>query len=679
MTVSNFRAYRRRIFGLILLTFLPLLALNLYTSIEQRANILKQDREEVLTLMRLEAAQLNGFIQSAHDLISAASEMVGHGNRARDAEACVRILVTVQRQSPMFANLGMIEPDGSLHCSIARLTAKTNVADRNYFQRALREKDFVVGEYQIGRVINKPVLPIAKPILDQTGMVKRVLFATVDLLWLNQILANTPLPAGGTILLLDRHGTVLARHPEPQTWVGKNTAATPLWKTIQEGTERISVAQGLDGIERVYAFGAMGGKAGNALYLAIGLTSESEHNLATTILWRNTLIALLTGLLSFAVGWFLINRGLKERETDASQRAQINEKLQQTVQTLEQREREARLLNEMRNQFQIGQSDEEIHKIVSDHFTRLFPTSAGALYLINASRRLAEAVSTWGQMPSDTTVFQPQDCLALRRGQPYTHEPSDGHFGCAHVPDGPARQYACLPLMAHGEMLGTVHLLWPLPDPGATPLASRTKELELARTVSGMAALAVSHSRLLQALKIQAVRDPLTGLFNRRYLEETLEREVARCQRNRSTLAVLMIDVDHFKQFNDRYGHAAGDTALAEIGSLVLKCARASDIACRYGGEELFLILPDCALDAAHAHAQQLLHDVRALEIKPNGQDLGRITVSQGLAMYPQHADNVEYLLRAADAALYRAKREGRDRVVVADAPVTAPTRPPAT
>lgn len=665
MTVSNFRAYRWRIFGLILLTFLPLLALNFYTGIEQRANILKQDREEVLTLMRLAAAQLNGYIQSAHDLISAAGEMVSHGNRARDAEACVRILVTVQRQSPMFANLGMIEPDGSLHCSIARLTAKTNVADRNYFQLALREKDFVVGEYQIGRVLNRPVLPIAKPILDQTGKVKRVLFATVDLLWLNQVLANTSLPAGGTILLLDRHGTVLARHPEPQAWVGKNTSTTPLWKTIQEDVERISVAQGLDGIERVYAFDAIGGKAGNALYLAVGLTSESERNLATTVLWRNTLIALLTGLLSLAVGGFLINRGLKEREADATESARLNEKLQRTVQTLEQREREGQLLNDMRNQLQIGQSDEEIHKIVSDYFTRLFPTSAGALYLINASRRLAEAVSTWGQMPPSTAVFQPQDCLALRRGQAYTHEPSDGHFSCAHVPNGPSRQYACLPLLAHGEMLGTVHLLWD-ENRHTVPLASRTQELELARTVSGMAALAVSHSRLLQALKIQAVRDPLTGLFNRRYLEETLERELARSQRNRSTLAVIMIDIDHFKQFNDRFGHEAGDTVLAEIGSLLLKRARASDIVCRYGGEELFLILPDCALAAAQEHAQQLLHHVRALEIKQNGRDLGRITVSQGIALYPLHADNAERLLRAADTALYRAKQEGRDRVVVA-------------
>jgi len=678
MTVSNFRAYRWRIFGLILLTFLPLLALNLYTGIEQRANILKQDREEVLTLMRLAAAQLNGYIQSAHDLISAAGEMVGHDNQARNAEVCVRILVTVQRQNPMFANLGMIEPDGSLHCSIARLTAKTNVADRNYFQLALREKDFVVGEYQIGRVINRPVLPIAKPILDQTGKVKRVLFATVDLLWLNQVLANTSLPAGGTILLLDRHGTVLARHPEPQTWVGKNTSATPLWKTIQDGTQRVGVAEGLDGIERVYAFSAMGGKAGNAMYLAIGLTSESERNLATTVLWRNTLIALLTGFLSFTVGWFLINRGLKEREADATESARLNEKLRRTVLTLEQREREGQLLNDMRNQLQIGQSDEEIHKIVSDYFTRLFPTSAGALYLINASRRLAEAMSTWGQMPPDTAVFQPQDCLALRRGQAYTHEPSDGHFSCAHVPNGPARQYACLPLLAHGEMLGTVHLLWDGTH-DTVPLASRTQELELARTVSGMAALAVSHSRLLQALKIQAVRDPLTGLFNRRYLEETLERELARSQRNRSTLAVIMIDIDHFKQFNDRFGHEAGDTVLAEIGSLLLKRARASDIVCRYGGEELFLILPDCALAAAQEHAQQLSHHVRALEIKQNGRDLGRITVSQGIALYPLHADNAEGLLRAADAAMYRAKQEGRDRVVIADAPVTAPTRPPAT
>lgn len=674
MTATAFQAYRWRIFGLVLLAFLPLLMLNLYTGLEQRANILEQDRQEVLTLTRLAAAQQTGHIQSIHDLMSTLSELITTNNR--DPAACVRVLQVIQRQNPLLANMGMVEPNGNLYCSVARLSAKTNIADRNYFQRAIREKNFVIGEYQIGRVINKPVLPVANPILDSSGQVKRVLFATLDLLWLNQSLANVQLPPGATILLLDRQGTVLARHPEPQQWIGKMTADTPLVKTVLNDKQGVTLAAGLDGVERVYGFSSLGGKAADQIYLAVGLASGAEQAKATAILLRNLLIAVMTGILSLAAGWWLINRGLREREMDSAKTSQLNKKLQDTVQILELREREEQLLSQMRNQFQIGQTDEETHKIIADHFSRIFPECAGALYLINASRRLAESVITWGQQPPHNAVFHPQDCLALRRGKIYTHEPMDGSFSCAHVPNGSTRQYVCLPLLAHGEMLGTVHLLWGAPKDGNTPsLMSKTKDLELAGTVSGIAALALAHSGLLQTLKIQAVRDPLTGLFNRRYMEETLERELARSRRNHIPLSVIMMDVDHFKQFNDRYGHVAGDTVLAEIGSLLLKSARASDIACRYGGEELFLILPDCALDCAQKHAQQFLHEVRALEIRQNEQDLGRITISQGIAVFPQHADNAEQLLQAADAALYRAKQEGRDRVVVSDPTATAPPR----
>ncbi len=169
--------------------------------------------------------------------------------------------------------------------------------------------------------------------------------------------------------------------------------------------------------------------------------------------------------------------------------------------------------------------------------------------------------------------------------------------------------------------------------------------------------------------RILLVRDPLTGLYNRRYMEETLEREIRRAERRYTSLGVIMLDVDHFKRFNDTFGHAAGDTLLQELSSFLMGHIRGEDIACRYGGEEIALILPDASLDGARGRADDLRERIKALAIAHNGQALGSVTVSMGVAVYPDHGHSGEELLRAADAALYEAKAQGRDRVVVSKRP----------
>lgn len=169
---------------------------------------------------------------------------------------------------------------------------------------------------------------------------------------------------------------------------------------------------------------------------------------------------------------------------------------------------------------------------------------------------------------------------------------------------------------------------------------------------------------LREKLREQANRDPLTGLFNRRYLEGTLERELARCRREGAPLSMLMIDVDHFKMVNDEYGHQAGDDVLRVFGQLLLEHARTEDVVCRYGGEEFLLVLPKMPLDIALERAGQMLKMFRETTVPHGGMRIGT-TVSIGVAMTPQHADTTEGLLKCADKALYRAKAEGRNRVVV--------------
>lgn len=174
-------------------------------------------------------------------------------------------------------------------------------------------------------------------------------------------------------------------------------------------------------------------------------------------------------------------------------------------------------------------------------------------------------------------------------------------------------------------------------------------------------------NRLQAQLNEQAIRDPLTGLFNRRYLETIVPHELARCARDGSSLTLMMIDIDHFKSVNDRYGHQGGDEVLKALASLLTNSVRASDVACRFGGEEFLLLLPNMGRAAAVERAQQWRSDFAAMAVDSNGAVI-RATLSIGVAIHPEHGMDLHALVGAADVALYQAKEQGRDRVVVCDA-----------
>jgi diguanylate cyclase (GGDEF)-like protein len=229
----------------------------------------------------------------------------------------------------------------------------------------------------------------------------------------------------------------------------------------------------------------------------------------------------------------------------------------------------------------------------------------------------------------------------------------------------------CVPILAQGEALGILHIQATDQNPSLGEA-----ELSFKTTFTAQVGLSVANIRLREALRAQSTKDPLTGLYNRRYLQEMLDREIRRAIRSEQALGVLMLDLDHFKNFNDTYGHDAGDAVLRETASFLVRSIRAEDFVCRYGGEEFVVILPTADLRAAEARAQRIRAKLRDLVILHNGRSLGLITASIGVAALPAHGTNEKELLQAADAALYRAKREGRDRVAVAEAPIAA-DRPP--
>ncbi len=349
---------------------------------------------------------------------------------------------------------------------------------------------------------------------------------------------------------------------------------------------------------------------------------------------------------------------MRERERTQNE---LDQQAQKLVVELTERSKKNALLTKMGELLQSCNAVQEAFSIVSGFAPKMFPEMRGAVILLNASRNLLEVVGTWQECQLTSEVFDPNACWALRVGRPYLIEAGESTVQCTHA-NGFKGSYLCIPVQAHGESLGVIHFQATTETRGISE-----EELTLAGTFAEQVALSISNIRLREALRSQSIRDSVTGLFNRRYLEETLEREVVRAARTGQSLGVVMLDLDHFKRFNDTFGHDAGDFVLHNMGVFFAKHTRVDDIACRYGGEEFVLILPTSNAEATQMRAEQLRSGAKELNFSHRGKPLGVVSISAGVAVFPLHGSSPKRLMEAADAALYEAKKSGRDRVVVAE------------
>jgi diguanylate cyclase (GGDEF)-like protein len=340
---------------------------------------------------------------------------------------------------------------------------------------------------------------------------------------------------------------------------------------------------------------------------------------------------------------------------------QANDQLRGTVGQLAQRTEELGLLAEMAETLQACLTAEEAYAAVARSAQRLFPAVRGALFVYSPSRNDLETQAAWGGLALTTQerVFTPEDCWALRRGRMHHMSDTRTDAPCHHLITPPAHGYLCVPLMAQGDALGVLHL-----QPRDVPAAAGNEQL--IEAAADQIGLALANVRLRETLRNQSIRDPLTGLYNRRYMEETLEREMRRAERSARPLSLIMLDIDYFKRFNDTHGHEAGDVLLRDLGAFLRSHIRGGDIACRYGGEEFTLVLPETSLADACARAEHLREGIHGLTVQHHGQTLETVTASLGAAAW-QPSLTAQQVLRAADQALYRAKAEGRDRVLSAE------------
>src|SRR5579885_2002001 len=377
------------------------------------------------------------------------------------------------------------------------------------------------------------------------------------------------------------------------------------------------------------------------------------------IIWVLLNVSILYGIADKSVNFISQIQDITERKENEKRLTDLNENMSIALNELKQHQDELVLINKTNDMLQTCKELKEAYTIIALTSRELFPALSGGLAIYNESSKTLETVEKWGNNPVMKLVFSPDDCWAIRGGHVHVVTQPSKDISCNHFTSQLTGEYIDLPLVVQSEMIGMFHLSAP---PG---YVISPDQQQLAVTFSEVIKLSLANIELREALHDQSIRDPLTGLFNRRYLNETLPRELQLVTREKRQLCVAMLDLDYFKRFNDDYGHEAGDEVLKHIGNLLKHKFRGSDIACRFGGEEFVVVLLDGEIQTVIQRLQQIRDDVKHASLTYHNKVLPSITLSIGVAKAPEHGGIGADLIRAADVALYAAKQGGRDRLEI--------------
>jgi diguanylate cyclase (GGDEF)-like protein len=393
-------------------------------------------------------------------------------------------------------------------------------------------------------------------------------------------------------------------------------------------------------------------------------TEDSQKNIYRSLLAGAVFLIISLAVVIVLFG-FLIRDARRRHRLD-QQFLQTNAQLEVNVLTLQKRAAESALLMAAREELQLCTTPAQAHQAVVRYSQQLLPATHTALLMINNSRNLVEIAAASEGETKILDGFPLDACCGLRSGRLRWRKAGKSEVHCYHFMGVPPDDYLCIPLTAHGETLGILYMECPSPLISIDVERNRKSLEELAE----IASMSIAGLNLRSRLEHQSIRDGLTNLFNRHFMEISLDREVRRAARNNTDLSILMLDVDHFKKFNDTYGHEAGDSVLREVAEIFRQGVRAEDIICRYGGEEFVIILPDTSPEAAFQRAEIIRERTSQLRLRFRNEALREVTISIGVATFPQSGATLEEMLRAADRALYAAKHGGRNQVVMSSVSV---------
>ncbi|AIU68267.1 diguanylate cyclase [Vibrio coralliilyticus] len=367
------------------------------------------------------------------------------------------------------------------------------------------------------------------------------------------------------------------------------------------------------------------------------------------------LMTILTIMVILSIGFLVGTSYLSNRRINL----RVEEEQTKQDERIRQRTNEIELMHRLANMLAACNNMIEAQKIVSDVLPRILGNVNGSVSLMRASRNQLVTQLDWGEEWPGSRSFAPDECWSLRKGRVYQSNDEFHTLSCEHMENVGDNQTLCIPLTAHGNTIGIMHLYF-----GSSEVEIDEITEQLAFSVAEHLGLALANLSLQEKLRSQALSDPLTGLFNRRFFEQKLTEHAMNSATSEQPLSLLMLDLDHFKRFNDNFGHDAGDFVLKEISALLKRSVGDDEIACRLGGEELAVLLPQSNMKQATEFANTLCEAVRSLHLEHKGLSLGQLGVSIGVSTYPKPSSDMESLVKMADQALYMAKDLGRSRVV---------------
>lgn len=313
----------------------------------------------------------------------------------------------------------------------------------------------------------------------------------------------------------------------------------------------------------------------------------------------------------------------------------------------------------------------EVFEVVRQSMVHIYPESAGEFYIYSNSRDILEIATSWGDSQA-VAAMRPNDCWSLRRGRPFQFGDGPVTLGCTHVVESDVNisssRYLCMPIIAHGDTVGLLHLdlnNYCHSREDATTFETNS-ELPFITRLAEQVSMALANVRLRDELHRQSTLDSLTGMFNRRSFFDRASIAISKLASDSSQCAVTLFDVDNFKQFNDRFGHDAGDRVLIEIARLADAYFTESEIVSRIGGEEFALLLPDLSIEDAKARIDGFIARIGEHSIFYGNGTLPSCSVSAGIGMFPQHGKSIHELIKKADEAMYQAKAKGKSCVCVA-------------
>jgi diguanylate cyclase (GGDEF)-like protein len=697
-----------RLVILIVAALLPVKAMEVYNRVTFYRAEARAVEQQTVASARLAAEAQAQLIQSSREFLRVIASL--EAVRRQDRTACNETLRALAPHYPNYAFFGVVDRNGQRFCSSAEpYPGNVSLTNQSFFPLALKNRDFVVGDYRVSLVDRVPILDLGYPFYGENGAIEGVVYAGVSLKYLTDQLADRPMPEGAELIIADRKGVIIGSTGAPAL-IGKPLPASQA-ALLQRRAIGLTQAQGLDGVTRMFAYVPIDVAPSPGTYIAFGVKrSVALAKVNETALWGalgfvcSVVIAIvvtrvfgqiyiqrpLSALLSAAASWRkgdwtaraltesrdgeckilatafndmadTVARELTDRNAAKKQLQRSHAALVERSQALEAQTARIALLATMSQRLQGCSSEAEIASCVTCFAPQILTGIPGILYVLDQSKTLLRAMAKWNAPESATEEFAVTACWGIRRGHLHSIEDAHNDIGCGHVHAAGVAGYSCRPLIAQGETIGLLYL-----ETG-NPASDHAASYDLDVFAENLA-LALANHRLRESLRSQSIHDPLTGLYNRRYLEEVMELDIARASRSGESFALVMADLDHFKRINDRFGHDAGDLVLTEFAQAVQAQIRKGDVACRYGGEEFIVLVRGADVEAAAARAESIRQAIASLSLSWNGTSIGPVTVSLGVAAYAEHADNPRALVALADGALYAAKRNGRNRVEIARA-----------